>query len=313
MSLPANEAMKAKRLLERLQAGNFDDNDVDSLFMKLREFSTGHAVFREIADFVAHNRARNRGLTNDSVYGTYLSFRYVTEYSLSNNKLTVDHDIPAWIHDLMLMQIERCGQNELKGKFGLSRDRAKKKIGLLYKRDENDRTKCRYTKRNIDDKTFKFLKFILGSIRIHPAYTQEDIIEEFVEVLRTNELLTECSPGDIRNQGDKIMIAVLCLLHKTNFDLKNNIKGTCKISCENLQGYIPQLMPPNFGRLTLNGIIPSQLGSKRFDVSFPVVTTTLDPIEWINKSLYVNKGPSILTLDFDCEWGLDKNFQLMRL
>ena len=80
----ANEKVKAQRVVEKIERGAFDDNDIDNLFMKLRAYSRGYHVFREVADFVAHPDARDQGLTNESLEAFSLIMRYFTEYLSPN-------------------------------------------------------------------------------------------------------------------------------------------------------------------------------------------------------------------------------------
>ena len=311
MSLSASEATKVRKLLAKIQSGTFDDNDVDLLFMKLREHSSGHPVFREIADFVAHNKCRDQGLTNASLYASYLCFRYLSEYTLRQKRLKVDGQIPLWVKKLIVLQIDSCDEDDLYLQFKLSRDTAKHKIRSLY-RDIPHTQMCSYIKHSMDQETFDLLRHLLGFIKLQPAYTQEQIIDQLVTVLAKHDLLEDNSAEELRGQADKIMVAVLCLLHRSKFDLKNGAQGSCHISCEQSQGYNPQFMPPNFGRLSLFGLVPSTHVEKHFDVTFMVCTTTLDALQWTSESLYSEKA-SIVTLDFDCDLRLDNTFKLARL
>ncbi len=311
MPISASEAIKVKKLLAKIQAGIFDDNDVDSLFMKVRAFSAGYPVFREIADFVAHNECRDKGLTNESLNACYLSFRYLSEYSLSNRKLDITADIPLWVKHLMLFQIDKCEEAELQAKFSMSKESAKHKIGSLFKEDRKNHT-CRYTKEFMHHDFFELLRHILGFIKAVPAYTQTQIVDELVGVLTKNDLLANIPVDHLYHQGDKIMVAVLCLLHQTQFYLRSKAHATCRISCEGTQGYIPQLMAPNWGRLSLLGLIPSTHGEKQLTVAFTIVSTNLDASQWTSKSLLAHQGPA-LKLDFECDLGLDTDFKLTRL
>jgi hypothetical protein len=311
MPISPNEAAKAKKLIEKIYTGSFDDNDVDSLFMKIRAFSTGYPVFREIADFVAHNECRNQGLTNESLNAAYLSFRYLAEYSLGGRKLDIAADIPLWVKHLMLHQIDKCDEGDLRTKFSISKESAKNKIKSRFQEDRKSHT-CRYKKEVMDEDTFGLLRYILGFIKAVPAYTQAQILDELVRVLLKNNLLPEILVNEFLRQGNRIMVAVLCLLHQTQFDLRYKAHATCRIGCEGAQGYVPQFMAPNWGQLYLEGLVPSTHGEKRLTFAFAIVTTNLDAAEWTSECLYAHQGPA-LKLDFECDLGLDRNFKLTRL
>jgi len=70
--MKASEKAKAQKVLDRILAGCFEENDVEILFMKLRGFSSGHRVFQEVAHFVAHNNIRNRGFLHQALERFYL-------------------------------------------------------------------------------------------------------------------------------------------------------------------------------------------------------------------------------------------------
>ena len=61
------EKTKVQKIVEKIESGHFDENDIDNIFMKLRAYSKNFWVFREIADFVAHNDERDRGLVNQAL------------------------------------------------------------------------------------------------------------------------------------------------------------------------------------------------------------------------------------------------------
>src|SRR5262249_39146096 len=145
MSLPENEKRKVSKLLMKIQSGVFDENDVDSLFLKMRAFSYGNRVFREVADFVAHNDVRSRGVTFDWLEAFYLSMRLFVEYSYKKQSLDISSDIPLWIKRLMIYQADKCKDTDLRSKFGLSSERLKSKIRSLFKEDAKNDT-CRYKK-----------------------------------------------------------------------------------------------------------------------------------------------------------------------
>tara|TARA_Y100001956_G_C4086157_1_gene170747 strand:- start:749 stop:1042 length:294 start_codon:yes stop_codon:yes gene_type:complete len=87
------EKSKTQKIIDKIQNDNFDENDIDNLFMKLRAYSGGNTVFREIADFVAHNDLRDRGITNQSLQAMYYSIKYFIEYV--SPKKTLDIASPS--------------------------------------------------------------------------------------------------------------------------------------------------------------------------------------------------------------------------
>ena len=74
------EKAKAQKLVLKLESGDFDENDIDNIFMRLRAYSHGNRIFHEIADFVAHNDKRDKGVSAESLEAFYLSIKYFLEY-----------------------------------------------------------------------------------------------------------------------------------------------------------------------------------------------------------------------------------------
>ena len=64
------ERIKIQTVINKILSGNFNEIDIDNLFIKLREYSFGFPLFKEVADFVVHNNERDKGLTTHTL--TYL-------------------------------------------------------------------------------------------------------------------------------------------------------------------------------------------------------------------------------------------------
>jgi hypothetical protein len=80
MPLQLKDLAKLNQIIQRIQAGNFDANDVDNLLMKLRAYAGEKAVFLEVANFVAHSDARDRGLAQQSITAFVDSLSYFQDY-----------------------------------------------------------------------------------------------------------------------------------------------------------------------------------------------------------------------------------------
>ena len=135
------EKGKVQKIVDKIQSGNFDENDIDNIFMKLRAYSANFNVFREIADFVAHNDERDRGLVNQALEHMYLSIRFFLDYQGENKKsLDIGVPFPSWILKLMKYQVERANESDLKTKFNVTRSRLISRIDSSFKVDKKDGT-----------------------------------------------------------------------------------------------------------------------------------------------------------------------------
>jgi hypothetical protein len=326
MSLPANEKAKAQKIVKKIESGAFDDNDIDTLFMKLRAFSHGLNVFREIADFVAHNVARDRGVTNRSLDAFSLSMRYFSEYVSPGVSLDISAPFPLYVKRLMKYQIDRCNEQELRARFKVTRATLRSRIDSLFKEDKKSKTAQLH--KRIGKETLDAISYVLGFIHSCAAFTQDELLNEMVFVLEKNTLIFD--EQRLRAQGNRIAVCVLTLLHNTEFDLKGDQLGYCRIGSEKTA--IPhnlRLVDENgdevtwkeeFGNLQVNGEVVVQYNGAEVTVLYPVFTTNLGVEEWCDESLFsiepVEAGDTQVLyrkVDFEAELGVSERFQLIPL
>jgi hypothetical protein len=293
--------------------------------MRLRAFSTGYNVFREIADFVAHNDARDRGVTNKSLEAFYLNMRYFCEYVSQDVSLDISKPFPSYVKQLMKFQVDRSNEQELRAEFRVTRERLKSRIDFLFKEDKKSKTA--YLKGRIGKETFDAIRYVLGFINSRPAFTQDMLLNEIVLVLKKNELTFD--EHILRKQGNRITLCILTLLHRTTFNFKGYQPGHCYISSEKTAilhdlWYIDEngkegLIEEDFGTLQVNGDVVVQYNGKDLTVSHPVFTTELNVEEWCDQSLFsieaTQAGETQVLyrkVNFEAELGISENFKLIQ-
>ncbi|VVQ25980.1 hypothetical protein [Pseudomonas fluorescens] len=114
MPLPLKDLAKLNQIIGRIQAGHFDANDADNLLMKLRPYVGRNTVFFEVANFVAHSDARDRGLAQQSITAFVDSIQYVQEYISEGCRLNIDEPFPAYIYRLFLSQAHLSDERRLR-------------------------------------------------------------------------------------------------------------------------------------------------------------------------------------------------------
>lgn len=287
------ERQKAQKIISRIESGEFDENDIDNLFMRLRAYSFGNTVFREIADFVAHNDRRDRGRTVDSLEAFYLSFKYFGEYVSPKRSLNINEPFPLYVKKLMKYQALKADQSELKKRFGVSSRRLISKIDSTFSEDRKGGT-ASLKKGRISRETFEAVQFLLGFIGSHPAYDQVTILSEMVEVLAKNKLAFD--KDEFLAQGDRITVCILFLLHDTEFEFGGPKPGYCRVSCEKLsiahnvrfvdgEGN-PVDHSESFGQLQVQGHVVVAYKDSEVTVCYPLMVTNLEVEEWCDESLF---------------------------
>lgn len=278
--IKGNERAKAQRTVNDVSSGRFDERDIDHLFMSLRAHCSQHKIFREIADFVAHSEIRDKGITHQSLEAFYLIFKYFSEYVSLKRALYFGMPFPAYIIKLMKYQVDKCDEAKLRQEFNVTKSRLKSRIDNLFKIDNKARTACLY--KQLTDSNFRALQHLLSFIRSHPAYTQDEIISELIEVLSINRL--DFNRSAVLSQGDRIMLCILSLIHESEHDFKGHKTGYCNISCETTAvphgvTYIdgkPIKIEQSYGNLQINGHVVVVNSAKEVTVAYPIITTNLD-------------------------------------
>lgn len=299
------EKTKAQKSLTKIESGEFDENDVDNIFMRLRAYSFGNKVFHEVAHFVAHNDERDRGITFESLEAVYLSFKFFLEYTSPKKPLDISKPFPSYIKKLMKFQVDKCEDSVLKEKFSINRDRLKKRIDTIFTDDKKQ--KLTFLKKPVLlEKNFKSLQHLLGFISTKPTFNQEQLIAEFVSVLKANKL--EFDEDALRESSSKITLCVLLLINGASFKVSKRNSGYCKISCENTaishnQIFVDQDGKPikrneSHGMLQLTGHVVLENNGKDVTIGFPMMDTNLSAEGWCDKRMFYIEPISEQTPDY---------------
>jgi len=288
------EKAKAQKLVLKLESGDFDENDIDNIFMRLRAYSHGNRIFREIADFVAHNDERNQGVSAESLEAFYLSFKYFLEYVSPKKSLDIGNPFPLYVKRLMKYQIDKCKDADLKEKFHVGKQRLKSRVDTIFSEDKKNK-KAFMKKPKISDDTMKALQYILGFIGNHPAFDQDRVISELLAVVKANKL--NVNEAEILTYSDRICACVALLLHDATFEYGAHKQGYCKVSCEKTsipyyQRFIDQHGAPvehkeSFGNLQVLGHVVLEKDGKDLTVCYPLMTTNLSVEDWCDDEMFV--------------------------
>ncbi|EIA3184640.1 hypothetical protein V3H30_07500 [Vibrio parahaemolyticus] len=285
---------KAQKLVTKLEAGDFDENDVDNLFMRLRAYSHGNKVFREVADFVAHNDERNRGITNESLEAFYLSFKFFEEYTSSKKPLDITSPFPLYIKKLMKYQIDKSEESKLKQDFNVSKERLKSRLDSIFAEDKKALT-ASMKKGKMSEQTFRAIQHILSFIGSQPAFDQTEVVSELLRVIKANKLVV--NDTEFLKYSDRIVICVMLLLHEAKFDYGANKQGYCLISSEKTsishnQVFVdvngnPVEHEESFGKLQVLGHVVLDKDGKDLTICYPLMTTSLEVEAWCDEEMFV--------------------------
>ncbi|MGY1949451.1 hypothetical protein [Pseudomonas pergaminensis] len=284
------EKAKAQKVVDKIQAGNFDENDVDTLFIKLRPYSNDYKVFREVADFVAHPDARNRGLVNEALEAFHLSMKFYINYKYQEKKLDLGNPIPLYIKKLLKFQIDRCPAADLRKRFNKSPSDLKNLIDMLFEDDKKNRTTMLRLFR-LNEKAKSVLEHLLGFIGGSLAFTPETLISEIISVLKYNQLVFE--DRLILENQEMLVLCVMLLMHRTTYEVEREPIGYCEFSAGNSS--IPFDLPEElveingFGMLSLHAVIDIPVNGKLSKIGYPILQSTLSVTKYCDESLFSRK------------------------
>jgi len=327
MPLQLKDRAKLNTVVARIQTGQFDANDVDNLLMRLRAYAGDKNVFLEVAHFVAHSDARDRGLAQQSITAFVDSIQYFQEYVSQKRPLDLSAPFPAYIYRLFLSQAHLSDERRLKAEHRMSRATLVKKIEANFAIDKKVGT-CSLRSNKGGTELFAALQFITGFIHSKAAFHIRDFHEELKDVMRAQGLPFDEAAWDA--QANRISLAILCLVSNTEFRLADGGQATCKLETENhfrlLSGQrrlptgIMSSEPTSFGRLMIWGeATVTSVHKAPLRVSFPLIDTDLDPHEHCDHRLFVrDQAPEnfgncqIEVINLARDMSLSQGFKLVR-
>ncbi|PIT75259.1 hypothetical protein [Limnohabitans sp. B9-3] len=327
MPLQLKDLAKLNQIIERIQAGHFDENDVDNLLMKLRAHAREKTVFLEVAHFVAHSDARDRGLAQQSITAFADSIQYFQEYVSEKCPLNLSVPFPAYIYRLFLSQARLSDEGRLKAEYKMSQATLIKKIETNFLIDKKTGS-CSLRSNKGGIELFAALQFITGFIHSRAAFHVRDFHKELKDVMRTQNVPFDELIWDA--QADLISLAILCLVSNTDFVLENGGRASCKLQTENhfrlLNGQrqlptgIMSSEPTSFGRLMILGEATINSPNKApLQICFPLIDTDLDPHEHCDQKLFVrDQAPedfgdcNVEVINLARDMSLSHDFKLVR-
>jgi hypothetical protein len=327
MPLQFKDVAKLTQIIERIQAGHFDENDVDNLLIKLRPYAGKKTVFLEVAHFVAHSDARDRGLAQQSITAFVDSMQYFQEYVSEGHRLDLGQPFPAYIYRLFLSQARLSDESRLKAEYKMSHNTLIRKIEANFSIDKKAGT-CSLRNNKGGVELLAALQFITSFIHSRAAFHIRDFHKELKDVMRAQKLTFDEAAWDA--QADRMSLAILCLVSNTDFLLENGGQASCKLETENhfrlLSGQrrlptgVMSSEPTSFGRLMILGeATVNSLNKAPLRIAFPLIDTDLDPHEHCAPRLFVREQASkdfgdckVETINFARDMSLSDDFKLVR-
>lgn len=257
-----SELNKLNDLIEKIESGLFDCNSVDSVFIKMREFSGKNNLFKEVANFIAHNKERDEGIISEHTTANFLKFKFTLSKEMKGQQLDVVKGFPAWIYSLVMIQISELDEGECKSKYNKTKSSLRERVRQMFTVQDGI---CKI-KGKIKRNDFNTFTSLLDSftIRGEGVFTIDDLFDEMVLCLKQNNI--SFSEEKLRAQKDKIILSIFLLMHNTEFKFKQTLSARIVITADNNKISIAAKIP-------LDGIY----------LSYIILKSELDASEWCDE------------------------------
>lgn len=282
---------KIKERILHIENGNFDEDDVKLLLIEIREKLKEETFLREICHFVAHSD-RETGICHKKVDVRYAKFKFIEDAQkeiLTKDFIEINKDKPErFFTDAILnsyLKTEKVEKSLFKLLILSGIDDIRNDLFLkFYKMNKSQVTKFvsnsykevngyYITKTTLKENEFIFiddlLKFIRGTITGNSAFTQNEIIDDFIRGLKklSSELNHKLDLKKIQEHKNDLIICILSLLHDSTFKLFDGKTGF---------GFLSITKDAN-PKICLN----SEAGS----FFLPLITTEIDVQSYIDSNI----------------------------
>ncbi len=189
-----------QRRVRRLLQGGRRIDDLDRLFLALRDRSYGRASIREIGDFVAHRDQRVKGPVTQQVRDVFTSLASWVRISVDRRDFTL-----ADIRTVSAANLRIATDEQIKARLGLTRSVAKSVLEQALRKAERKEDATDREKRTVD---------YFGSAFIwNPAFTDEQVLEDLAYVLGKTGLQAPADQGQLAAIAPLLALYVLTLMH----------------------------------------------------------------------------------------------------
>jgi hypothetical protein len=180
-----------RRRVERLLRGEGLSDDLVRLFLYIRDRSDGRESIQEIGDFVAHHGERTKGIVTRTVRDWVEILRFYVSIRKEPGDTPLQMDatrLPARIPAFLAAIMRRTRHHVLIDEVGIPKSAADRMVArIITAMAENADGTYRLGRTSPDE--MKILHYLLGSLIVQPAFTEDRLYDDFAAALKSNGLL----------------------------------------------------------------------------------------------------------------------------
>jgi hypothetical protein len=304
--IKGTEKQKVSEIIKKISGNCFDYNEIDLLFLRLREHVEKESIFHEIANFVAHNEIRKRGSINNSLNSLY--YRINILFNVTKRDYNSEN-----ILNIVKNQSKKIEECFMYSQFSFTKYKFQNELENAFLIDKN----MAIRKYDLSDNFIELFMYCLNTIGTVPDYTQNEIIKEIINVLNNNQF--EFDEKSIYQNSNKIMLSILLLLHRTKYIINtNNIFYTHVYynaedtnEEEKYMGLYAEISHPEYNEISFGyPIIATNLKLNEW-CDYSILSQLIDPKSntGFNQSLIINKEFKLSPLKNDFKTNEDVFFE----
>jgi hypothetical protein len=269
--IKGTEKQKVFEIIKKISENCFDYNEIDLLFLRLREHVEKESIFHELANFVAHNEIRKRGLINNSLNSLYYKINILFDTTKKDYNFDITKPFNKNILSIVKHQSRIIEEYFMYSQFSFSKYEFQNVLENAFFIDKNGMAIKRY---DLPDNFIELFIYFINTIGTVPDYTQNEIIKEIINVLNNNNF--EFDEKIICQNSNKIMLSILLLLHRTKYtiDTKNIVYTHVYYNAEDISekymGLYAEVFHPNYNEISFG---------------YPIIATNLKLNEWCDYSI----------------------------
>ncbi len=213
------------RRLARLMRGERRTDDLDRLFLALRDRSAARASVREVGDFVAHRDQREKGLVTRTARDIFTSFESWLRISVMRQPFTL-----AGIRKTAEANLRNATDAQLLGRLGLKRAVVKSVLAQALNKAERGAVATVRERKTVD--------YLGGAFIWNPAFTEAALVEDLLLVLSDTGLLRRSEHNAFRALSSYLALYVITLMHGSAILLENDDRAQLVAGFDNDQGQL---------------------------------------------------------------------------
>ncbi|ELZ9926906.1 hypothetical protein U1U32_000021 [Cronobacter malonaticus] len=214
---------RVERLLNKIKEGNFNDSDIEVLFVTLRDFPSAPRNIIEIGNFVAHNHQRNQGVINDIMLRNHLLLNLHFGRDKKLVKPSVN-EFPQNFPVLIKLQLRMFDDNHFKKALNLKGGQVRTARNRLNDRRsyKTEGGVCKFTA-NIGQNEARMIEEALAVLNCSDGIEYDDLIDDLKNMLKN---LVHCADTKFIDENKKEIFGVLlCLMNNIEFSLMKGVNA----------------------------------------------------------------------------------------